>query len=459
MPKKQKILIVDDDKVFCELKTHILENEGFLVQSIHQGKEVFNMLKEQIWDLILLDFNLGDTDGITVLEKIKGQYPELAVIMVTAHATVENAVKAIKLGAYDYISKDEDQEEIIIKIKHALEKRADQLKIKTLEETLAQRYSFGNIIGKNPKMQEMYKLIDTVCDTDVTVLIRGETGTGKELVAKAIHFNSFRKENPFIAINCAGIHENLMESEIFGHEKGAFTGAHIQRKGKLEEADGGTIFLDEIGDLPVNLQAKLLRFLQDRHFERLGGNIQLSSDVRIISATNKNLNVMVKEGGFREDLFYRINVVDIQLPPLREKIDDLPILIEHFLHESNKKYKKNVKEISQEGIRLMGLYNWPGNVRELEHLIEKLVLLGAASVITEQEIAKFIKKEPAEEIQGITTDISLPELKKNVEKNYIMQLLKENRGNITETAKRAGIDRKALYAKLQQYGIKRVDFI
>lgn len=458
MSNKQKILIVDDDKVFCELKTHILEKEGFIVQSIHQGKEVFNTLKEQIWDLVLLDFNLGDTDGITVLGKIKNQYPELAVIMITAHATVENAVRAIKLGAYDYISKDEDAEEIIIKIIHALEKRADQLKIKALSETLGQRYSFGNIIGKNQKMQEVYKLINTVCDTDVTVLIKGETGTGKELVAKAIHFNSFRKENPFIALNCAGIHENLMESEIFGHEKGAFTGAHVQRKGKLEEADGGSIFLDEIGDLPINLQAKLLRFLQDKHFERLGGNIQLSSDVRIISATNRDLGSMLKDGRFREDLFYRINVVEIQLPPLRERIDDLPILTERFLNESNKKYKKNVKEISQEGIRLLGLYNWPGNIRELEHLIEKLVLLSSSPIISEQEIAKFIKSEPAEEARGITTSIPLPELKRNIEKDYIFQLLKENKGNITEAAKKAGIDRKALYIKLRQYGIKREDF-
>lgn len=455
MSDKQKILIVDDDKVFCELKTHILEEEGFLVQSIHLGKEVFDTLKSHTWDIVLLDFNLGDANGIDILQKIKNHYPDLPVIMITAHASVENAVKAIKIGAYDYISKDSEQEEVIIKIRHALEKRIDQLKIKTLEETLGQRYSFGNIIGKNPQMQEVYKLIDTVCNTDVTVLIKGETGTGKELVAKAIHFNSSRKGNPFIPINCAAIHENLMESEIFGHEKGAYTGAHIQRKGKLEEADGGSIFLDEIGDLPIGLQAKLLRFLQDKHFERLGGNIVLSSDVRIISATNKDLNNMVKNGQFREDLFYRIDVVEIQLPPLREKIDDLPILIEHFLRESNEKYKKNIKELPQEGLRLMGLYNWPGNVRELEHLIEKLVLLANTPIVTEQDIAKFIKLEPVEQSPTIPTNIPLPELKKNIEKDYLTRLLKENNGNIAETARKAGIDRKALYAKIEQYGIKR----
>lgn len=458
MPKKQKILIVDDDKVFCELKTQILKDEGFTVRAIHEGKEVFSTLKEQIWDLVLLDFNLGGEDGISILGKIKNQYPDLVVIMVTAHATVENAVRAIKLGAYDYISKDEDEEEIIIKIKHALEKRADQLRIKTLEETLAQRYSFGNIVGKNPEMQEVYKLIETVSNTDVTVLIKGETGTGKELVAKAVHFNSSRKENPFITINCAAIHENLMESEIFGHEKGAYTGAHIQRRGKLEEADGGSIFMDEIGDLPINLQAKLLRFLQDKTFERLGGNEKLQSDVRIISATNRDLTSMVKDGRFREDLFYRINVVEVQLPPLRERLDDLPVLTEHFLSESNKKYKKNIEGISEEGMRLLGSYNWPGNVRELEHLIEKLTLLSGAPIITEQDISKFLKLEHIEQGRVISTNIPLPELKRNIEKDYIIQLLKENKGNITETAKKAGIDRKALYVKLQQYGIKREHF-
>lgn len=455
MSKKQKILIVDDDKVFCELKTHVLEGEGFYVESINQGKDVFNALKRQTWDIILLDFNLGDENGIDILQKIKNQYHDLSVIMVTAHASIENAVKAIKIGAYDYIQKDSNEEEIIIKIKHALEKRADQLKIKNLEETLQERYSFGNIIGKNEKMQDVYKLIDTVCDTDVTVLIKGETGTGKELVAKAIHFNSSRIENPFIAINCAAIHENLMDSEIFGHEKGAFTGAHKERKGKLEEADGGSVFLDEIGDLPINLQAKLLRFLQDKHFERLGGNALLSSDVRIISATNRDLNSMVKDKQFREDLFYRINVVEVELPPLRDRIDDLPILIEHFLRESNKKYKRDIKEISAEGIRLLGLYPWPGNVRELEHLIEKLVLLTSNPIITELDVAKFIKLEPSQELKGIPTNITLPELKKDIEKDYLTKLLKETNGNITETARRAGIDRKALYTKIEQYGIKR----
>jgi len=458
MPRQSKILIVDDDPVFCELKMQLLEDRGYSVTIITDGSRAMPALKEKRFDLVLLDLNLGDVGGLDILRETEALYPDLPVIIITAYASIENAVSAMKLGAYDYIAKTASSDEMMIKVHHALQAKENENKIKTLEATLEKRYAFQNIIGKSDKMQEVYKLVETVYDTDVPVLIRGETGTGKELVARAIHFNSSRKHCRFVALNCAAIHENLMESELFGHEKGSFTGAHIQRKGKLEDADGGSIFLDEIGDLPLNLQAKLLRVLQEKKFERVGSNVEISSDVRILSATNRDLQVMVKEGKFREDLFYRINVVEIKLPALRERIEDLPLLVEHFVSDFNKKHKKNTKKISPEAMQALGLYSWPGNVRELQHVVEKLVLFSSGDTITELDTKRFIPKEEGSSSESmITPGMTLEELRNKTEKEYFEKILAETRWNVTEAAKKAGVDRKTMYIKMSQYGIKRAE--
>lgn len=453
MERKHKILIVDDDPAFCKLKSLLLESNGYSVKYIIQPNDVFLTLKTEVFDLVLLDLCLGKVSGIDILKQITALYNDIPVIMITAYATIENAVTAIKEGAYDYISKNYEDEDVIIKIKHALEKRTDTLRIKNLEDALHSRFSLGNILGSNEKMQEIYRLIETVCETDVTVLITGETGTGKELIARAIHFNSLRRKNSFMAINCAAIQEDLMESELFGHEKGSFTGAVSQKMGKLETADGGTVFLDEIGDLPLPLQAKLLRFLQDRTFDRVGGTEKISSDVRIISATNRNLHSMIGDNLFREDLFYRINVVEITLPPLRDRMDDLPLLLSHFLQEANKKFNKRVKSLSKDAFRIFGAYHWPGNIRELEHLVEKLVLLCKSDTITEQEVGNFIKLEGQSISFSVPTSVSISELRDKVEKDYIIMLLRETDNNVSESARRAGLTRKSMYEKMRAYGL------
>jgi DNA-binding NtrC family response regulator len=457
---KAKILIVDDDKFFCEIKSTLLTKNGYKVDYINSADIAIEKLQNEQFDLVLLDLNLGKAFGIDVLQDIKRIDPDMVVIMVTAMSDIQIAVDAIKKGAYDYLSKDIPDEELLIKIGRALEKHKNILEIHNLKSALTEKFSFSNIVGQNDKMKQIYTLIKNICTTDVTVLVVGETGTGKELIAKAIHFNSHRKDKPFIAINCAAISEHLMESELFGHEKGAFTDAYKQKIGKVEVANEGTLFLDEIGDMSFGLQAKLLRFLQDKQFERVGGTAKLSSDVRIIAATNKNLLKAIEEGKFREDLYYRLNVIRIEVPSLREREDDLTLLAEHFVKQSCIKFKKNIKTISPESLKKLQEYQWPGNIRELENLIDNLVLTTSSDIINVEDIPKqfSIVKDAQFKEQTINTEITLRDARNEFEKNYLTELLKKHNGNINIISEKSGMNRKSIFLKLQEYNLNKDDY-
>lgn len=458
MNKKEKILVADDDEFFCKLKQKFLINTGYNVEITNSPDAVIDRISAEQFDLILLDLKFKDTNGIEILKEIKRYDPELHVIIITGFSGFKPAVDAIKFGAYDYLSKDIEDEELLLKIQHALNDRKTRLQLQSLEEAAKVKYNFHNIIGSNKKIQEVFDLINSVCTTDITVLIRGETGTGKELVAKAIHFNSLRKDKTFHAINCAAISETLIESELFGHEKGAFTGAYKQRLGKIELANGGTIFLDEIGDMSINLQAKLLRFLQDKSFERIGGGETFTADVRVLAATNRDLDLMIKEGNFREDLYYRLNLVQINLPPLRERIDDMPLLADYFIDNANKKYNKKIKKIDKDGLSVLAEYTWPGNIRELENFIERLVVLVPEGNITKEYISKHLPL--GKEVFSGALDINKPlsDLKDDLEKKYIFALLDKYHANITKIAEKAEMTRAAIYQKIEKYKIRKEDF-
>lgn len=453
------VLIVDDDKFFCDIKTALLERNNYKVETIQSADLLLDKLKNTQFDLVLLDLKIGDSWGIDILPQIKEFDPEIIVIMITAFEDISVTVDAIKKGAYDYLTKNITDEELLVKIGRALDKHKNLLEIRALKGALTERFSFSNLVGVNKEMQKIYALIKNISGTDVTVLIAGETGTGKELIAKAIHFNSPRKDNPFVAVNCAAISEHLMESELFGHEKGAFTDAYKQRIGKVEFANSGTLFLDEIGDMSINLQAKLLRFLQDKQFERVGGNIKLTSDIRIISATNKDLLKLIEANRFREDLYYRINVIRMEVPPLRERLDDLPLLIEHFIKQANIKFKKNVKGISDGTTKQLLEYKWPGNVRELENLIDRLILTTDSDIINIEDISGFLvptKEAP----EGAVIDINVPlrDARNEFEKMYLLGLLKKYNGNINLISEKSGMNRKSIFLKFREYGLKKEDF-
>lgn len=458
--KKAKILIVDDDPVFCETKSKRLKDAEFIVQTTTDPQEALEKASTETFDLVLTDLMMKGLNGIELLKKVKDVSPATEVIVITGMASIETAVEAIKSGAYDYIAKSSPHQELVLKISKALEKKEYRQEIEQLRNALKERYSFRSIIGKTETMQNIYHLIETVSDTDVSVLIRGETGTGKELVARAIHFNSTRKNKPFVVVNCAAVSENLVESELFGHEKGAFTGAIKEKPGKLELAKGGTVFLDEIGDMSVNLQAKLLRVLQDKKFERVGGTQMLSTDARIISATNRDLEQLMKEGSFREDLFYRINVVNINIPPLRERIDDIKLLIDHFLNKFQKEFNKKITGFSKQAEDLLLTYTWPGNVRELENLIRKLALIVKDEVISFDVVAKNL---PGARVVRVPEDKEIMDLKwqqmiEKTERGYFESLLKQFKGRLKLVAEKAGINRRTLYKKMKVYNLRKEDF-
>lgn len=458
---KTRILIVDDDPSFCEAKSKRLKDNGFEVQTATDPKKALKIFDTETFDLVITDLRMESLSGIELLAKIKDISPDTEVIVITGFASIETAIEAIKAGAYDYIAKTAPFQELLFKIQKALEKKKYQYEINQLRNVLKERFSFQNIIGKNEKMQSIYQLIETVKDTEIHILIRGETGTGKELVAKAMHFNSCRKNEPFIVLNCAAISETLIESELFGHDKGAFTGAIKDKPGKLELANGGTIFLDEIGDMSVKLQAKLLRVLQDKKFERVGGTKMLSTDARIISATNRDLEKLMQNGGFREDLFYRIDVVNIKIPPLRERLDDLKLLVNHFIDKFNKDFEKNTKGFSNKAMDLILTYNWPGNVRELENLIGKLIITAKGNTISKQEVEAILpglSKTKLTQGKGLA-DLNWENMTEATEKEYLETLLTKYKGRLKSVSQKAEINRRTLYKKMKAYKLRKEDFI
>src|SRR4030043_389126 len=451
----RSVLIVDDEVGARESLKMILKNdyEVFLAKN---AEEAFLQIKTHSPDLILLDIILPDLDGLKVLEKIRQNDPDMIVIMITATKTVKTAVEAMKLGANDYVTKPFDVDELRLIITRSLSTKALEQEVKYRREEMDKNFDFGNIIGKSKLMKEIFKVVKQIADSRSTALIMGESGTGKELISRAIHFNSNRINYPFVTINCAAIPDTLIESELFGHEKGAFTNAIEKKLGRFEVAHQGTLFLDEIGELSLATQAKILRFLEEREFNRVGGSKTIKVDVRLITATNKDLNQMIKKGGFREDLYYRINVVPIVIPPLRERKEDIPLLTEHFISKFNAENNKNIKGVTQEALELMMNYDWPGNIRELENLIERVITLTSIEYIQDNELPLPLVNIPR--INGLRESVlngkvSFTEAEEEFEKGIILDALKKAHYVQSHAAEMLGISRRILKYKMEKLGI------
>jgi len=447
MKQTPKILVVDDEKIVRESLFHWFEDEGYSVDTAEDAFDALKQFDKGKYDLILLDMKMPGMSGLELLSKIKEIDNDSIVIIITAFASVPTAIKALKEGAYDYVTKPVDPDELNNLVKNAIEQKSLKGENYLLKNKIEQLIIPENLIGESKEMHKIFELINTVSPTDTTVMIRGESGTGKEIVAKAIHLNSKRKYFPIITVNCGAIAESLLESELFGHEKGAFTGANYKRKGKFEMANGGTIFLDEIGTLSLKMQVELLRIIETKKFTRVGGNDTIKSDFRVIAATNEALEELVKEGRFREDLYYRLNVFSILIPPLRERRKDIAPLAYHFLNKFSTAMNKNVTKISDEAIKFLCDYEWKGNVRELENAIERAVVVGMGDTIEMNDLP-FYSNNTNDSDTKIST---LSE----VEKKYIEKTLIQNNWNINKCAGILGIERATLYNKIRKYGLKK----
>ncbi len=450
MPKSSRILVVDDDATACAVLAEVLTKAGYTVEMAGGGAEAVEKGQRLPVDLVLTDIQMANMDGMAVLKRFREFSPDTPIILLTAFGTIESAIKAIKNGAYDYVSKPFKKDEVLLTIHRALDQRRLLNENMRYRQEFLDRYQFSNIIGSSQAMVKVYKLVARVASGRSTVLLQGESGTGKELIARAIHYNGPRVNAPFVAVNCAALTESLLESELFGHEKGAFTGAVTVKRGFFEEANGGTILLDEGGDMSPALQAKLLRVLQEQEIRRVGGNQSIPVDVRVLTSTNRDLWSMVKKEQFREDLYYRLNVVTITLPPLRERREDIPMLAYHFMHTCAAANQKRVIGISPEAMLVLQQANWPGNVRELAHTIESAVIVTSHEIILPDDLPVTLRKSvpagPASEFSDLVT---LQEL----EKRYLIRVLDETHGNKTEAAKLLGIDRRTLYRMAERFGL------
>lgn len=448
-----RLLVVDDEKNQRELLQGFLVKKGYSVQVADSGEQALAWLKDHVCEVVLSDHKMPGMDGTSLLKEIKSRYPDTWVILMTAYGTVEKAVEAMKLGAYDYLSKPIDLEELLCLLERVENSILLTWENRQLRQELKEKFSFDGLITQSPKMEEVLSLVARVAPSQSSVLIRGESGSGKGLIAKIIHYHSPRSNGPLVTVNCAAIPENLLESELFGHEKGSFTGALFQHRGKFEQAQGGTFFLDEIGDLSPALQAKLLRVVQEKTFERVGGNKTIPVDVRIISATHQDLERHIQEGRFRQDLYFRLNVVSLFLPPLRERREDIPLLIDHFITKFSRENNKEGLEVSKEARELLLRYPYPGNVRELENLVERAVVLSRGKLITSRELP-FHLKEGEGEPEGVaySVDLTLPQQLEELEKHLIQKALQEAGGIQTRAAEKLGISERVLRYKLQKFG-------
>ncbi|MCX8118302.1 MAG: sigma-54 dependent transcriptional regulator [Desulfobacterota bacterium] len=455
----EKILLIDDSSEILETLSEFLIQEGYDLTTTSDGTTGISLIEKNFYDLILTDLKMPGADGMEVLRYVREHSPESICILLTGYGTIRNAVEAIKSGAFDYLTKPIKLDEIAITLKRALEYRDLKRENTNLRNQLKRKYQFKNIIGESPAMQKVFETVEKVADTDSTVLILGESGTGKELIARALHYHSYRKDGPFVPVNCAAIPSELLESELFGHEKGAFTNAIRARVGRFELANGGTLFLDEIGDMNPNLQSKLLRVLQERQFERIGGVKPIKVDIRIISATHQDLRAAVAKKRFREDLYYRLNVIPIQIPPLRERRSDIPLLVHHFIHHFSRSKKKRVTGITPEAMRRLMEYDWPGNVRELENMIERMVILANSEVLGESDLPERVLPTPSQDStrsfeipeEGISLENALNEFERQLilqalnksgwVKNKAAQLLHVNRTTLIEKIKRQNLQR------------------
>ena len=452
---KSKVLIVDDEIDSLELMQELFESKGYISDTATNGVEAINKIKLQEPDIVLTDIRMPEMDGMQLLNFLIKDHPNIPVIMITAHGTVEAAVEAMRIGAKDYILKPIRLDEILAKVERITQLNSLIKENEYLLNRLQQTYDFTNMIGKTDKVQELFKLVKDVAATNTTVLIRGESGTGKELIANAIHYNSTRVKRPFVKVNCGVLAESLLESELFGHVRGAFTGAIKDKIGRFELANGGTLFLDEIGDISLNMQLKLLRVLQEGEFERVGGTETLKVDVRIIAATNKDLERAMDEGKFRQDLYYRLNVIPIEVPPLRERKDDIKYLIYYFMEKFNKIYGKNIAEIDPKAMSLMENYQYPGNIRELENLIERIIVLDKKGNIKTSDLPAYIRAAEVEEVDDdVDLDKGLSYLVENYERKLIVNALEKNGFNKFQTAKQLQMNRSTFLSKLKKYGIQ-----
>ncbi len=462
MPKA-KILVVDDEEIILLSCERILTEEGYEVQTRLSAADALELLAQDNFDLVIADLKMPGMNGIELLRAIKQDYPNISVIMITGYSTVESAVEAMKGGAADYLPKPFTPDQVAVVVQKVLAARSILLENIYLRNELQAKYRFSNIIGSSRNMQEIYRLISKVAPTGATVLITGESGTGKELIARAIHFNSLRKDRPFVPVDCAVLSENLLESELFGHVKGSFTGAIVTKPGLFEVADGGTLFLDEIGNISLTTQGKLLRVIQEREFTPVGGTKIKKVDVRIIAATNKDLPEKIKDGSFREDLFYRLNIVPLPLPPLRERRDDIPLLAQHFLEKYSRELGRKPKTLSPAAVEVLMRYSWPGNVRELENTVERVTVMTEEEVILPKHFPLPLQESP----EGIRFEVpktsdGLREIKRHlrdkavedIERLFVISALSRNDWNVTRSAKEVGMLRPNFQALMRKYNIR-----
>ena len=457
MSEKKSIMLIDNEEGLCRMMEAVLHDSGYKVKAYTRSFQAVDDFAPGVWDLVITDIKMPGMDGIEVLQRIKAIQPSIPVIMITAYATVEMSIQALRKGAYDMLTKPFEPEELLYRVKNALTQTELIEENRELKEELAGKFRFENIIGASAGLKSVLERVEKIAIRDTSVLITGESGTGKELIAQAIHYNSPRKGKRFVAINCGALPESILEGELFGYKKGAFTGAKENRAGLLEAADGGTLFLDEVGNLPMNVQKTLLRFLQEQEFNRLGDTTPTKVDVRILSATNSDLKQAVKSGAFREDLYYRLNVVNIHLPPLRERRADIPLLAAHFISLQNSKFGTGVKGLDSEAMAAVTLYDWPGNIREMKNVIEASMAMESEEYLTLASLVQFI--DMPDDIRAVTLDGTVEgdytSAMARFEAEYLRGLLARYSWNVDAAARDAGMNMATMYRKIKKYSIRK----
>ncbi|HXV22163.1 MAG TPA: sigma-54 dependent transcriptional regulator [Desulfuromonadales bacterium] len=455
---QQRVMLIDNEEGLCRMMEAVLLDNGFTVKAYTRSFEAVDEFTPGQWDLVVTDVKMPGLDGLEVLQRIKEKSPEIPVIMITAFATVEMSIQALRRGAYDMLTKPFEPEELVYRIKNALKHTKLLEENRELREELLGKFRFDNIIGTSPCLKTLLEKVAKVAVRDTSVLLTGESGTGKELIAQAIHYNSPRREKRFVAINCGALPASLLESELFGYRKGAFTGATENRQGLLEAADGGTLFLDEVGNLPMNVQKTLLRFLQEHEFLRIGETRPTKVDVRLISATNADLLADVKSGAFREDLFYRLNVMNIHLPPLRERREDIPLLAAHFIRQQNARFGTSIRGLTPDALKAAKEFDWPGNIRQLQNVIEASLAMENGDYLSLPVLAQFIDTgTDAETVDAGQAESDYAAALARFERDYLKGLLQKTGGNIEAAAREAGMNMATIYRKLKKYEIRRED--
>jgi DNA-binding NtrC family response regulator len=465
MNEKKRILLIDNEEGLCRMMEQVLLDSGYLVRTNTNPVKAMEEFSPGAWDLVITDIKMPGMTGLEVLQKVKEKSRDTPVIIITAYATVEMSIQALRKGAYDMLTKPFEPDELVFRVKNALQQATLTEENRGLRRELEEKLQFDNIIGASGALRNVLDKVAKVAGRDTSILITGESGTGKELIAQAVHIHSNRKDNKFIAINCGGLPESILESELFGYRKGAFTGALENREGLLEAADGGTLFLDEVGNLPMNVQKTLLRFLQEKEFRRVGDTSYTRVDVRIISATNADLKEGVRTGAFREDLYYRLNVVNLHLPPLRDRVDDIPLLAAHFIHVQNQKFGTAVKAFEKDAMQILCAFEWPGNIRQLRNVIEACMAMESSDYISLDTLGQVIDL-PEGRIVPVTVqagpvlsdDLAYTEALERFERDLLRDLLKKHGGAVDTSANEAGMNVATLYRKIKKYGIKKEEY-